>query len=150
MPPSGDLQQDTVTDVVINLGVWIRSHRDYVLATNEAGMRLKGSTRAADAAIWRRSEVGSYTGGLRRVPPVLAVEVAGDDETEDMLRDKAGWYRSVGVEIVWLVLPKAREVLVISGKTERRYKGTQALAPNPSLPDMSVKANQLFAQISAG
>src|SRR5215210_5945637 len=50
MPPCGDLQQDTVTDVVITLGAWIRSHPEFVLGTNEAGMRLQGATRAADAA----------------------------------------------------------------------------------------------------
>ena len=75
MPPCGDLQQDTTTDVVITLGAWVRNHPEFVLGTNEAGMRLGGATRAADAAIWRRSDLGPYEGGLRRTPPVFAVEV---------------------------------------------------------------------------
>ena len=55
MPPCGGLQQETVADVVLALGAWIRSgHPEFVLGTNEAGMRLLGATRAADAAIWRR------------------------------------------------------------------------------------------------
>ena len=57
MPPAGDLQQDTVSDVVITLGAWVRANPQFVLATNEAGMILNGSTRAADAAIWRRRDV---------------------------------------------------------------------------------------------
>ena len=36
----------------------------------------------ADAAVFRGADVGEYTGGFRRVPPVLAVEVAGQDERE--------------------------------------------------------------------
>src|SRR5262245_25962329 len=74
MPPCGDVQQDTVTDVVITLGAWVRAHPEFALGTNEAGMRLRGETRAADAAIWRRSDLGALTGGLRRVPPLLAIE----------------------------------------------------------------------------
>ncbi len=76
-PPCSDVQPDTVTDVVITLGAWVRAHPAFVLGSNEAGMRLRGSTRAADAAIWRRADLGAYVGGLRRQPPLLAVEVAG-------------------------------------------------------------------------
>src|SRR5262245_7878991 len=88
LPPCGDRQQDTVTDVVITLGGRVRTQQAFVLGTNEAGMRLAGATRAADAAIWRRADLGAYTGGLRRTPPVLAVEVAGRDESEALLREK--------------------------------------------------------------
>ena len=69
MPASGDVQQDTVTDVGITLGAWVRAHREFTLGTNEAGMRLRGATRAVDAAIWRRADLGSYRGGIGRVPP---------------------------------------------------------------------------------
>lgn len=63
-PPCGDEQQDTVTDVVITLGSWVRAHAEFVLGSNEAGMRLLGATRAADAAIWKRADTGAYTGGF--------------------------------------------------------------------------------------
>src|SRR3972149_10137845 len=79
MPPCGDFQQDTATDVVIPLGAWVRKHRDFVLGTNQAGMRLGGATRAADAAIWRRADLGAYSGGLRRGPPLVAGGNAGPD-----------------------------------------------------------------------
>jgi Uma2 family endonuclease len=29
MPPCGDIQQETVTDVVIALGTWVRQHREF-------------------------------------------------------------------------------------------------------------------------
>jgi Uma2 family endonuclease len=151
IPPSGDLQQDTTTDVVITLGSWVRLNPEFVLGTNEAGMRLAGSTRAADAAIWRRKDLGSYEGGLRRVPPVLAVEVAGPDEgdSEQALRDKAKWYLDVGVKAVWILLPGAREVLVISPDGEKRLRGDERIDSNPELHGLSPKASELFAQILA-
>jgi putative restriction endonuclease len=83
IPPCGGLQQDTVTDLVTVLGIWLRSHPDFVVGTNEAGMRLGADTRAADAGVWRRSDLPAYDPGLRRVPPLLAAEVAGPRRGRD-------------------------------------------------------------------
>jgi Uma2 family endonuclease len=149
MPPCGDLQQDTVTDVVVTLGIWVRSHPEWVLGTNEAGMRLGGATRAADAAIWRRADLGSYHGGLRRVPPVLAVEVAGDDESEESLREKARWYLDAGVAAVWVLLPESREVLAITRAGDQRCAIGAVLPSQPELPGLQPLVDDLFAQISA-
>jgi Uma2 family endonuclease len=152
MPPCGDLEQDTVTDVVITLGAWTRMHQGFVLGTNEAGMRLAGSTRAADAAIWRRADLGPYVGGLRRAAPILAVEVAGpnDGEPEEVLRDKARWYLGVGVEVVWIVLPESREVVVMTPTSDRRYAAGEALPLHSGLPELAAKVDDLFQQIAVG
>ena len=151
MPPCGDFQQDTVTDVVITLGAWVRRHPEFVLGTNEAGMRLGDATRAADAAIWRRADLGAYDGSLRRVPPVLAVEVAGADEgdSEEKLREKAEWYFSVGVSVVWVVFPEQRDVLVLSSEVEVRVYGDESIREHPTLPGLSPKASELFLQIGS-
>lgn len=149
MPPCGDEQQDTVTDLVITLGSWVRQHAEYVLGTNEAGMRLSGATRAADAAIWKRSDVGAYTGGLRKVPPVLAVEVAGDatSDTEAALRDKADWYLAAGVRVVWIVLPQTRTMVVITRDDVKRL-GRDETAPSwEELPGLVVRVADLFVQL---
>jgi Uma2 family endonuclease len=150
MPPCGDMQQDTVADVVITLGNWVRQHSGFVVGTNEAGILLQGGARGADAAIWRRSEVGTYTHKYRRVPPLLAVEVAGEDEDETVLRDKAAWYVDVGVQVVWLVLPEPREVVVITRSEEHRHRVGESLPPHPALPDLSPRVDEFFVQISAG
>jgi Uma2 family endonuclease len=151
MPPCSDVQQDTVTDVVVTLGMWVRGHPEYVLGTNEAGMRLGGATRAADAAIWRKADVGAYTGGLRRRPPLLAVEVAGSDheEGEEVLRSKARWYLDAGVPVVWLVLPERREVVVLTAQHEERCTPGKALPSHPELPGLDAKVDDFFRQIGA-
>jgi Uma2 family endonuclease len=92
LPPCGDMQQPVCTDVTTVLGNWVRTHPDFVVGSNEAGMLLGVEVRAADAAVWRRSDTGPPAGKLRRVAPVLAVEVAGEDEGEQELRDKGRWY----------------------------------------------------------
>jgi Uma2 family endonuclease len=105
------------------------------------------ATRAAAAAIWRRAAVGRDA-GLRFVPPVLAVEVAGRDEREPALRDKARWYLGVGVPLVWLVLPEEREVVVVTAAGESRHGRGERLPADPRLPHLAPAVDDLFFQIS--
>ena len=147
MPPCGDEQQDTVADVVVVLGTWVRSQPGFVLATNEAGMHLAGATRAADAAIWRRSGLGGRTGGLRRTPPVLAVEVTGQAETEAELLPKAEWYLSVGVTVVWIVVPETRQVVVVTGGGAHTYGSSRSLPEQEQLPGLAPAVDDLFFQL---
>ena len=151
MPPCGDLQQDTTVDVVIALASRVRARSEYVLGANEAGMHLRGATRAADVAIWRRADLGAYTGGLRRVPPGLAVEVGGssDADSEALLRAKAAWFLSAGVAVVWLVLPEQRKVVVITAEGEAVREGDERLPSSPDLPELAPVAAEFFRQIDA-
>lgn len=148
VPPCEETQQYTVTDVVITLGAWVRRHPEFLPGTNEARMYLNDSIRAADAAVWRRSDVGQVRRGLPRVPPVLAVEVAGEDESEAALRAKAQWYIEAGVASVWLVLPETREVVVIRSTETRRFHLGETIAPDPKLPDLAVPGAELFVQLT--
>jgi hypothetical protein len=125
----------------------VRPHADFVLGTNEAGMRLAGATRASDAAIWRRSDFGFGT-GLARKPPLLAVEVAGEDDPESQLLEKSGWYLAVGVPVVWIALPETREVVVVTAAQTQRLAGDDPLPAHPDLPGPRMLASDCFVQAS--
>ncbi len=148
MPPCGDRQQYTVADVVATLIIWVRAHPEFAVGTNEAGMHLGGDSRAADAAIWRRTRADVYEGGFQVRPPLLAVEVGGRDERKPQLREKAQWYLGAGTPIVWLVLPAEREVLVITSDGERRFGPGEQLPADPRLPGLAPVTDELFVQIS--
>ena len=148
MPPCGGRQTETVADVVYALGTWARAHPDFVVGTGEAGLHAGDDVRGADAAIWRRVDVRPVTGGFRTVPPLLAVEVAGRDERERELRDKAGWYFAAGVPMVWIVLPEDREVVVLTPEGARRYNAGERLPPDPRLPELAPAVEEFFVQIS--
>jgi Uma2 family endonuclease len=147
MPPCGDVQQDVAADVVFTLKMWTRAHPDFVVGGNEAGMTLGGETRGADAAIWRRSDLGPHTGGYRRVPPVLAVEVAGQDEGEPELSAKAHWYLDRGGAVVWIVLPAPREVLVVTRSAETRHVMGELLPVEPALPELRPEVREFFSEL---
>lgn len=149
MPLCDDTQSYVTTDVTFVLRSWSSEHPGFVVGGNEAGMKLRDDTRAADAAVWRRADVGLPSGRLQHVPPVLAVEVAGQDEEEPTLRTKAAWYLSHGVEVVWLVLPDTREVIVLTTLGEGRYaaSASERIAPHDALPGLSPEVTRFFAQL---
>jgi Uma2 family endonuclease len=147
MPPCGDDQQDVAASLLGVLEPWSVVQDDFVVGANEAGMILGGEVRAAVAAVWSRTEAGPRTGGYRRTAPVLAVEVAGRDEAEDVLRDKARWYLDRGVAIVWIVLPATRVVVVIDRTGESRFGMDEAIAQRGELPGLVVDVKRLFRQL---
>ena len=146
LPPCGDEQQDVAASLVGILEPWSATHPDFVVGANEAGMILGGEARGADAAVWRRADASPRTGGWRPSAPVLAVEVAGRDEDEEHLREKATWYLDHGVALVWLVLPATREVVLIDADGERRFAGSDTLT-STLLPDLALSLPRLFRQL---
>ncbi|MEJ7734739.1 MAG: Uma2 family endonuclease [Polyangiaceae bacterium] len=149
MPPCGGIQQDVASDVTALLVAWARSHPELVVGSNEAGMLLGGEARGADAAVWARAEAAQPR-GFRRVPPILAVEIAGQDEDEDTLRDKARWYLEKGVSVIWLVLPDIREVVVITADAEGRHGRGAQLPEHAQLPGLMPEVNAFFWQLDRG
>jgi Uma2 family endonuclease len=148
MPPSADRQQDTCTDVINALANWRKTHREFVVAGNEAGMILGGEVRGADAAVWRKKDAGGHTGKFRRVPPVLAVEVKGELEEEEALQSKAAWYLAHGVEVVWLLFPAKRQIVVVTSSGEIERGLGERVPTHASLPGLEPAVDELFEQIS--
>lgn len=142
MPPCGEEQAAVAANVVFLLVAWAREHSGFEVGGNEAGMLLGGAVRGADAAVWK-AQGRRRTTGFRRKPPILAVEVGGEDEDEDALRDKADWYLAHGVETVWLVLPEAAEVVVITGRAEKRCATGRLPAP-ASMPGFCPAITELW------
>lgn len=150
MPPCGDDQQDTTADLVGELVAWRRDHPGFVVGANEAGMALGGDVRAADAAIWRRDALAPNSGGFRRVPPILAAEVAGRDDTVDSLREKARWYLEHGVDVVWILVPATRSALVVTRAGETPVPAGGRLPAHPGLPGLAPLLGDVFRQIAGG
>lgn len=150
MPPCGDMQQAVAPDVIHVLKRWADGKPELSVGGNEAGMCLRGEIRGADAAVWRRADLPPPSGRYRTVPPVLAVEVAGegDDEDETALRAKARWYFDHGVLLAWLVLPRPREVVVLGPDgSEKRYRSGERLDESSALPGLSPQVDELFTDL---
>lgn len=150
MPPCGERQSVVAIDVAFTLRSWSLTHPEFVVGGNEVGVAFGRDKRGIDVAVWRRADLGPRTGGFVRVPPVLAVEVAGQDDREPYLRDKARWYLERGVAVVWLVLPETREVLVLSGSPATRHDSRHGvgdqLPAHEALPGLTPEVAAFFSQ----
>lgn len=148
MPPCGEEQQYVAMSVGSRLLEWARTTGGrFRVGGNEAGMLLGGEVRAADAVVFERTE-GVVATAFPRRPPVLAVEVAGQDEDEADLREKARWYFEHGVKVVWLVLPESRTVVVLAqGARPRRVKNRGRIPRSDLLPGLSLRASDCFEQL---
>ena len=82
-----------------------------------------------------------------RVPPILAVEVAGREEGERTLRAKGRWYLARGVHVVWVVLPRARAVVVMTSDGETLHTAGERLPAHPELPDLVPAVDEFFEQL---
>jgi Uma2 family endonuclease len=147
MPPCADIQQDVAVDLVHLLRKWSGAHPEFLVGGNEAGMKLGADIRAADAAVWAKAAVGPSVGRLRHTPPVLAAEVAGQDEDEAVLRQKAAWYLRSGVPVVWLIIPESREVIVARERSESRHGRGERLPEAAELPGLVPEVAQFFSQL---
>jgi Uma2 family endonuclease len=148
MPPCGGEQQLVSVSVATVLGLWVEEHPEFVAGGNEAGMLLGDEVRAADGAVWRRETVGEVTSAYMRVPPILAIEVEGREDDAAVLRQKAEWYLARGVQVVWLVRPSSRDVVVISRERESRHGSGDRLPAHPALPGLEPPVARFFQQLA--
>lgn len=147
MPPCGQEQGAISLSTAGVLAQWLATHRDFRGATLEIGITLGGETRGADAAVWRKEQGAPLARTTLRFAPILTVEIAGADEGEPELREKAQWYLAHGVQLVWLVLPDSREVVVLDEGGETRVARDGRLPEHPALPGLAPAVRELFAQL---
>ncbi len=148
MPPCGRSQAGTTSDLIYVLSAWGREHPEFFIGTNDAGMLLGDDVRGADGAIWLRARLGRIEPTVARVPPILAAEVAGRDENEAALLDKAGWYRTAGVDVVWILLPMERTLVVVDDAGARRFRIGDVVPAHPQLPGLTPPVADLFRQVA--
>lgn len=78
----------------------------------------------------------------------LAVEVISPSNTRREMERKLGDYFNAGVQVVWLVYPNTREIVVYSSPTESvTLKGNDLLESGSLLPGFSLPIAQLFAEL---
>ncbi len=143
MPPCGEEQSSVAASVAWVLVDWARRTPGFDVGGNEAGVILDGEVRGLDGGVWK-STGKKRSNRFRRSAPVLAVEVQGEEETVDSLREKAGWYLAHGTSTVWLVLPGANTILVVTAAGEKRVRQRERLPEPAGLRGLHPMASDVF------
>jgi Uma2 family endonuclease len=131
--PSPGLPHGVVSaNAVRILGNYTFKRRKGYLASNDAGVILQrdpDTVRGPDVALYEGAR--SFDELPRKygeVPPRLAVEVLSPNDRADQITHKITDYLRNGVELVWLIDPKARTVIVY-----RRDDGPRVYTENEEL-----------------
>jgi Uma2 family endonuclease len=108
-------------EVALEIGRLIGNHVEaaHLGNTYAAGTRCilerdPDTVRAADVAVMRRERLAEITNPEKHIPfaPDLAVEVLSPDDRDDEVEEKVQLWLSAGSQIVWVVDPDARIVVV--------------------------------------
>ena len=87
---------------------------------------------------------------LRRFPaiaPDLAVEIISPEDTFETVSHKVDDYLAQGTQIVWLVIPNIREVLVCTA--EKKYSVRDVLTAPELLPGFELPVSKIFEGLPA-
>ncbi|MFN0035539.1 MAG: Uma2 family endonuclease [Saprospiraceae bacterium] len=102
--------------------------------------------RRPDVAYLTDKQVDRTAYGENQVPQFV-IEVVSSNDQMNAVTDKMENYRSSGVQTVWLILPKHRQVQVFSGENLNRMTvctDEDICSASPALPAFEMTANDVF------
>ena len=113
--PSGQRHGKIVTNLVIELGAFVRPRALGTLVASDSGVRLgtdPDTVREPDVAFTSvdRLPLGEELEGYAEVVPALVVEVASPSNSRREVNDKAEMWLRHGVRLLWAVHPDTRTV----------------------------------------
>ncbi len=118
----------------------------YAAETGFTIQRNPDTTRAPDVGFVRSERVPpSGKRGYFEGPPDLAIEVVSFNDLASELSEKVEHWLHAGTISVWVVDPRTRTLDVYGrGREFIRYRGTDELRNEPTLPGFILKLPDLF------
>lgn len=118
----------------------------YAAETGFTIARDPDTTRAPDVAFVRKDRVPA--GKVRKYfpgAPDLAAEVSSPSDRASQVLEKVDEWLAAGTTSVWVVDPPTRSIVVYrGGGMIIRYRDTEELCDEPTLPGFSVKLTDVF------
>ena len=116
----------------------------------ETGFRLTvqpDTVRSPDISFLAAAKIPS-TGlpeGYIDGPPDLAVEIVSPGDTASEIQDKVQDYLAYGTQMVWVVYPQQRIVIIhYPDGTARTLRETDTLSGESMIPDFSCQVAEIF------
>lgn len=108
--------------------------------------------RVPDVSFYRQERLpldasGGYI-AYPTTPPDIVAEIysPGQEDRRDLVL-KAAWYVEQGVQLVLLVDPEHRRVIVFTAEAEAVFEGDRPLPLGPVLPGLQVTPGDLFSTL---
>lgn len=109
--------------------------------------RNPDTIRAADVGFVSRGRLAQVKSkSYLDVAPELVVEILSPDDRWSDLTDKLDEYFAIGVNVIWVVDPRRKQVYVYRSVTDvQRLSVEETLTGGEALPSFSVPVAELFA-----
>ncbi len=149
--PTGDEPADVEAELGMSLRAYGRETGRGRAVGGEVGIYIRrnpDTVRAADIVfISKERDLWPRSKGYFEVAPELVVEVLSPDDRMSRVREKLRDYFSAGVQVVWVVDPTLRRVLVHRSLTDVTVlNDRQTLTEEELLPGFSVPVSDLFPE----
>ena len=132
------------------LKLYARSHPGWIISGGDPGMKLRrrpDTLRGADIAVVRaeRKPTGRGSKGWLEGGADLAVEIVGDAESTAEVIEKAMTYLPAGTQMVWVVEPSSKRVVVITPPNQIRIlKEGDLIDGGVVLPGFTCTVSEFF------
>jgi Uma2 family endonuclease len=155
-PPAGGPHGVASTNLVLMLGIHVRSHalgRVFADAIGYELMRLPHTVRVPDVSFVRAERLppDGIGPGLLKFAPDLAVEVLSPSETASELEEKLDDYLVSGTPLIWVVDPIRRTVMIVSADAPVRWLHEgDMLDAGSVIPGFACAVSDIFDGIARG
>jgi Uma2 family endonuclease len=147
--PTGDEHGDLEAELSMRLRLYGKDSKRGRALGGEVGIYIRrnpDTVRAADVAfISKERDLQPRAKGFFEVAPELVVEILSPDHRSGRLDEKLRDYFSAGVQVVWVVDPEKRRVLVHRSLSDVAVLDErQVLTDEDLLPGFSLPLSELF------
>lgn len=149
MSPPGAEHGDLAMEIGSLIKVFVKARRLGKVYAAETGFRIArdpDTTRGADVAFVRKDRLppGKVKGYFPGAPDLVVEVNSPTDRASDVLEKVDEWLTG-GATSVWVVDPPTRSVVVYRADRQIvRYRDTDELCDEPTLPGFSVKLADVF------
>ena len=147
---TGELHGKIVTNLVVELGVFVKARQLGTIFASDSGVRLErrpDTVREPDIAFTsvEKLPLDAWNTGYSEVVPDVVIEVASPRDSRRGLNDKAHMWLSHGVRLVWVVQPDTRTIDVYQLNQAVTTLGDQdALDGLDALPGFACDVSAVF------
>lgn len=150
MTPTSDEHAELLLILGSYISPFVRQHKLGKAYGGDIGFRIRpdeATVLAPDIAFLKQDALppGGRTRKFLTGPPTLAVEIVSPHDRPDDVQQKARAYLEAGTELVWVVYPEARQIMVYRSLDKVRVLTLESsLEGEDVLPGFSVPVREIF------
>lgn len=105
-------------NIFLRLGPYVHEHQLGAVFFAETGFRVGDRVLKPDIAFLSTERIPTERRKASPVPPDLAVEVVSPTDMFDRVEEKAFAYLEAGTQMVWVIAPRSKMVMVYRSETD--------------------------------